>query len=370
MFSFRRSCKSAVPKGLHDKVRILGRSDLRFFAEDSNPALIEEMISLIKKDLSAYNVLAVSGGAGDGAYGAGIMKGWATHGSRPVFRAVSGISTGALIAPLAFLGPEYDHILEWFYTNTSGRDILRYKGPMRVIFGNSFTSNRPLERIIRKIVDRDFLRRIGDEFQKGRKLLIGTADFDSQRLAVWDMGKIAAIGDKDAMDLFCRIVLASTAIPVVFPPVFIDVEADGKRYKEMHLDGGTLTQVFFLYRAVRGIADEAARQGMDVSKIKVNLYVILNGYLAPRWKAVGDNLPSIFQRYLDTMSVAQNRGDLARLFLFAKQLGHDFNMAYIPPSFEPCTDAEFDKTNMNRLFELGRGQAESGYPWMKDMLSV
>jgi hypothetical protein len=261
-------------------------------------------------------------------------------------------------------------VLERFYTRTSAKDILRYKGPLRVILGNSLTSNHPLEKIIRTIVTKDLLRKIAEERSKGRGLYVGTTNFDAQRLVVWNMGKIAAVGNDEAMDLFCRVILASTAIPAVFPPVFIDVQAEGKRYKEMHLDGGALTQVFFLYGALKDLKEMAADRNIDMSQIRIKLYLILNGYLLPRWKAVKDDLISIYGRYNDTQCLAQNWGDLYRLYHFSKEFGHEFNAAYIPRSFKPETEEEFNSGNMNRLFELGYDQAKAGYPWTRAIDSI
>jgi len=375
MFGSGKNAAPMIPRRLQDKTLVLGRDDLRYFAEKSDPALIRDVVSLIEKcptedatgcsdGFREYSMLAVSGGSGDGAYGAGVLNGWSAHGTRPTFKAVTGISTGALIAPLVFLGKEYDHILEKFYTNTSIGDILRRKGPISIIFGNSLASNRPLENTIRSIVTRDFLRKVAAERAKGRGLYVGTTNFYAQRLVIWDMAKIAEIGDRRAVDLFCRIILASTAIPAVFPPVFFDVMAGGKRYREMHVDGGAVAQVFFLYGAMRDFAEELSKREIDRSKLRIRLYVILNGYLSPQWEAVGNNMLSMIKRYIDTLSLAENRGDIGRLYFFAREHGHEFKLAYIPPSFEPENDGEFDKKNMRRLFDLGRKQAEAGYPWV------
>ena len=186
-----------------------------------------------------YPALTLSGGGANGAYGAGLLNGWSEEGSRPVFKIVTGVSTGALIAPMVFLGSEYDGKLKEFYTTISSKDIFKKKGILGIIGGNSLASTKPLAHRIAKGVDESFLQAVADAHSQGRRLYIGTTNLDSQRLVVWDMGAIASSGDKGALELFRKIMLASASIPVIFPPVYIDVEADHPMAEDIVINAKT-----------------------------------------------------------------------------------------------------------------------------------
>ena len=201
--------------------------------------------------------LAISGGGDNGAYTAGLLNGWTAAGTRPEFKLVTGISTGALIAPFAFLGPKYDATLKEVYTTISPKDVLVPRSLLAGFLSDAMADNAPLWALTRKSVTADLLKEIAAEYAKGRFLLIATADLDARRGIIWDMGKIASYGTPQALDLFVSIMIASASIPVGFPPTMIDVEVDGKRYQEMHVDGGIMAQVFVYPASIR-IKEQAA----------------------------------------------------------------------------------------------------------------
>jgi len=374
--------RHVVPRDLQHKTRVIGLSDIRAFGDEPDEAFINDMIQSIKdepRDLfpksydgsTTYPALLLSGGGGNGAYGAGILNGWTAEGSRPDFKIVTGISTGALIASYAFLGSDYDHTLKEFYTKTTSKDIMKKKGPIGVLTGNSFADNKPLEKIIREMIDEELLQEIAEEHIKGRRFYIGTTNLDAQRLVLWNMGKIAlmandlSLGER-AENLFENILLASSAIPAVFPPVFIDVEVDGEMYDEMHVDGGTATQVFFMYGVLKGLRGSAREQGINADKIKINLYIIRNGYISPRWKEVKNSLMPITERALDTLILYQGIGDIFRLHTMTEKTGNDYNLAFIPEDFEFQSKEMFDPEVMGKLYDRGYEQAIHGYPWAKE----
>ena len=210
-------------------------------------------------DLPPAYFLAISGGGDNGAYGAGFLNGWTAAGTRPEFKVVTGISTGALIAPFAFLGPKYDHVLEKVYTTSSQKDIFKKRGIAAWLFGDSMADTRPLASVIESYVTRALLDEIAAEYAKGRILLVGTTNLDSLEPVIWNMTAIAASQDPRAVPLFRSILLASASIPGAFPPVMIDVNLDGAKYQEMHVDGGTIAQVF-LYPPSVSIAGAPKRK--------------------------------------------------------------------------------------------------------------
>ena len=271
---------------------------------------------------------------------------------------VSGISTGALTAPFAFLGSAYDTKLRDIYTTISRRDVLRQNGLLDAfLFNDSLADNEPLRRTIAKYVDQPMLDAIATEYRKGRFLLIGTADLDARRPVIWDIGKIASIGRPEALDLVRKILVASTAIPGFFPPAMIDVEIDGKHYQEMHADGGATTQVFLYPPSLNVRTLGVARER--------RLYVIRNARLDPDWVQVNRAILSIASRAISSLIQTQGMGDLNRIYFTAQRDGFDFNLAYIPKSFTRQLKEPFETAYMQELFDLGYRLAVKGYPWAK-----
>jgi hypothetical protein len=367
------SARHAVPESLLVNARVFGMQDIRAFGGIPSDSFKRDFMALLeqeeKNDPSFFNfkvrrtyaMLAVSGGAANGAYGAGLLSGWSKSGTRPVFQVVTGISTGAIIAPFAFLGSSYDVKLKEFYTKYSTRNVVR----IRIPFTNSFASTRLLERLIEKYFDAKLIKEVAAEYKKGRRLYVGTTNLDAERLVIWDMGKIASIGDAKALMLFHKIILASASIPIAFPPVYLSVEANDKEYDEMHVDGGITKQVFFIYDVLQGFDKALKEKGIDVSRNKYAIYVIRNGYVDPVYKEVPDKLPAIAERTIDSMVTAQSIGDLYQLYLFARESKGDFNLACIPATHIPKAKELFDRVEMRELFNLGFEEAAQGYNWRK-----
>ena len=195
--------------------------------------------------IPAINVLSLSGGGDYGAFGAGFINGWSQSGARPEFKLVTGISTGALIAPFAFLGSEYDSTLKHAYTTVSAKDIYIARW-ISFLWNDAFADSTPLAKLIKRYITKDVLQAMAKAHRQGRRLYIGTTNLDADRLVVWNMGAIANSGEANALKLFRQIILASSSIPGAFPPVMIKVEIDGVSYDEMHVDGGIKAQLFLL----------------------------------------------------------------------------------------------------------------------------
>jgi predicted acylesterase/phospholipase RssA len=305
--------------------------------------------------------LALSGGGDNGAFGAGLLAGWTAAGNRPEFKLVTGISTGALIAPFAFLGSAYDEKLKVLYTDTSAKDILATRWYLAAVTNDAMADTQPLRALLRKHVDRAFLTAIADEYAKGRELWIATTNLDSRVRYIWNMTRIAASQHPSALDLFHSLMIASAAIPGAFPPVMIDVEVGGRRYQEMHVDGGAMAQVF-VYPI--GLDFEALAVEHDAQRVRT-LYVIRNSRLDPDWAQVERRTLSIAARAIASLIHTQGVGDLYRIFLTAQRDGLDFNLAYIPSTFNQPHTQDFDPEYMRPLYALGYAMAASGYPWEK-----
>lgn len=363
-----------VPPELVQKVQIKNMPEVRAMIGEHDTALQENLLESVKQEdpkdypvnfegVKIYPVLALSGGGANGAYGAGLLKGWSKEGSRPVFKVVTGVSTGAIIAPFAFLGKEYDGELEKCYTTMATKDVMANKFPLMMLFSNSLASNAPLEQTINRLVDKKILDRIAVEHRRGRRLFVGTANLDAQRFVIWDMGAIACRGD---VALFQKVILASAAIPIIFPPSVFYVEADGQTYDELHADGGTMTQVFTVYKLLDGMQQAAKGLGINTAKIKSKLYVIRNGYMSPTYKKLKGNLESLAERSFDTIISTQGLGDAYRIYAFSKQGGNDYNLAFIPADFKQDPEEMFDPRVMKELFDRGYADAAGGYKWHKE----
>jgi predicted acylesterase/phospholipase RssA len=308
------------------------------------------------------DLLAVSGGGDNGAFGAGLLCGWTASGTRPVFKEVTGVSTGALIAPFAFLGPDYDKVLREVYTSVKPADIMERRTLLAAINDDGLADNRPLWKLVSKYVDDGFLRRIAEEHRRGRVLLVATTDLDARQPVVWNMGTIAASGSPRALDLFRSILLASAAIPGAFPPTMIRVEAEGKQYEEMHVDGGTSTQVFLYPPRTREVMQS---MGHEVSR-QLRVFIIRNAKLKPTWSPVNRRTIEIAQPAIASLIHTQGIGDLYRIYVTTMKDGVDYNLAYIGAEFTYMNKKEdFDTAYMNALFDYGYKLAERGYPWKK-----
>jgi predicted acylesterase/phospholipase RssA len=305
--------------------------------------------------------LAVSGGGDNGAFGAGLLCGWTERGDRPEWKLVTGVSTGALIAPFAFLGPKYDATLRECYTNVSLEDIAEPRWLFAAVTNDAMADNAPLWRLLSKHVTRELLDAIAAEHDRGRILLVGTTNLDARQPVIWNMTKIAKSKDPRALELFRAVLVASAAIPGAFPPTMIDVEAGGKPYQEMHVDGGTMAQVF-VYPPALHVAERAKAAGFVRER---RVYVIRNSRLDPEWASVERQTLTIAGRSIGSLIHSQGIGDLYRIFVTTQRDGVDYNLAYIPPTFDAPHKEEFDTEYMRALFELGRGMAVKGYPWQK-----
>ena len=316
------------------------------------------------KKYPPMNYLALSGGSNNGAFAAGILCGWAKAGTRPEFSIVTGVSTGALIAPFAFLGPKYDHVLKKEYTTVTSDNIFMsdvWTVLRGVSGGMALVDITPLRKRIDEIITPELFAEIGAEHRKGRRLLIGTTNLEAQRSVIWNIGDIANSGNPKGLELFRKILLASAAVPGIFEPVMLDVTVDGNRYQEIHVDGGVTSQVFlFPLKSSHADRDAFAKAG-----IERNLYIIRNGKITPDYAEMKPRILSLSQRSIETLIKYQGLGDLYRLYAAAERDGINFNLAFIPPKFNEKSQEIFDPVYMSKLFEYGYALNNTGDYWSK-----
>jgi predicted acylesterase/phospholipase RssA len=360
----------AVPVALIDEARIPGIPDARIFLEGDNERLMAHLREVIARKRAALglsaddqipdaHMLALSGGGSDGAFGAGILCAWTDSGTRPEFRVVTGVSTGALIAPFAFLGSEYDEVLRHFYTTMTDRDIFTPRGKLAGLTGDAMTDTGPLRERIAETFTQKELDGIARGYESGRLLFVATTNMDSGRPVIWDLGAIAASGHPSALELTRSILLASASIPVVFPPVMFDVEAGGQRYQELHSDGGAASQVF-IYPAEFNLAEVSKELGLKVNR---SIYVIRNSKLDPPPKEIKRRTMALAGRAVDSLIRTQGVGDIYRMYLESIRDGLRFHLAYIPEEFPNTPASAFDPVYMTALFQHGYDRMKSGTLW-------
>jgi predicted acylesterase/phospholipase RssA len=366
---------TAVPRGRAQAVRLLGIDNARLYlgAESYDLAQREFLSAMarsgdpggITPGLPPFNLLAISGGGDNGAFGAGLLVGWTAAGTRPQFDLVTGVSTGALTAPFAFLGPAYDGQLRAVYTEVERHQILIDRSLLAAVMEDALADNAPLYGTIARYLDRDMLTRIADAYGRGRLLFISTTDLDQQMPVFWNIGAIAASGHPDALDLVRRLLLASAAVPGAFPPQMIDVEVDGRRYQEMHVDGGAVAQAFLYPPPLGVIRQNALREGRPMRV--VNAWVIRNARLDPEWNGIERRVIPIVGRAISTLIAASGYNDAVRLWFQAQRDAVTFRLGFIGPDFNAPHPEEFDQTYMRTLFQYGFERAKAGFVWATEV---
>lgn len=375
---FLQAClprRDAVPPHLTEKAVIPGIPDARYRLDHDLTPFIRDAVESNKREgqaladtgkpndvLPLAHMLAVSGGGDAGAFAAGLIAGWTTHGTRPMFKVVTGISAGALLAPFAFLGPEHDGVIRHVSNAIGPKDIFHSRSVLTRLASDGIADSKPLSRLIAKYVTPQILAQIASEYAKGRILMIGTTDLDSGRPVTWNMGAIAASQAPGAIELFRNIMLASMSIPGAVSPVMIDVEVDGNQFHEMHVDGGVITQVFLYPPSTVTSLSKAAGAPLRLER---QFYVIRNGTLEPQWSGTKRRTLSIGGRAISALIQTQGISDLERIYRMAQQDGADFNLAYIGSDFDFAHERKFDGEYMKRLFDYAYQRSAKGYPWHK-----
>ena len=376
---FLAACSSiprqAVPPGSAARASVDGMTGIRYLVftdPDSVRAMLHDAFMTetpdcydVQSDGSrVYNYLAVSGGGSDGAFGAGLLNGWTRAGDRPSFKVVTGVSTGALIAPFAFLGPKYDETLKKAYTTVDQSRVFVVHSLLSMLWQESLTDTAPLREMVASFIDDKVLADIAVEHAKGRRLLVASTNLDAEEPVIWDLGAIASSKNKKKLQLFRSILVASAAIPAVFPPVMFDVEIDGKRYDEMHVDGGVFFQSFSIGSSINLPMTIRAAHPDFTGKFVQRLYVIRNGRVTPDPKEVPRGLSGIAVRAIGSMFKVSGINDLWRLYLSTIHDEIEFKYVSIPLEYKGTTEEQFNEVEMINQFNYGQKLAEGGINWM------
>lgn len=364
----------AVPVDRTNQASVLGLPNERFFPIYGTEPLAAEFAAAGQRQLRTrglqpdavlpeIKLLAVSGGGENGAFGAGLLCGWSDHGDRPVFDLVTGVSTGALTAPFAYLGTSYDPQLRAVFTETKPSGVLENRFFTAALLNDAMSDNSPLFKTISAYVNEEMLAAIAKGYDDGRLLLIGTTDLDAQQPVIWNVGAIARSGHPRALETIRRIMLASAAIPGAFPPTMFNVILDGQPHQEMHVDGGAFAQAF-LY-PVTMTRQRRVRMAGGIKVVPATAYIIRNGRLDPEWTKVERRTMGIAARAISTMIAASGVNDIMRMYGTTQRDGVGFNLAYIGRDFDQKLPEPFDQGYMRSLFDYGYQRGRRGYDWAK-----
>jgi hypothetical protein len=367
--------RHAVPENLVGKAVVLGMPDIRHYTDKPASLFMRQSLANSFKEegpsdylvdgIKTYPMLILGGGVSNSAYGIGLLKGWSEAGSRPVFKIITGYSSGSIIATATFAGKEYEDRIAKVFTALETKGVVKGSNVLSLLFGDSLFSTKRFAKKIDAVVDEDLLAKVAQEHKKGRRLYVGTTDLDAQGFVLWDMGALASQGGPDSVKMFRKIILASCSFSAMMPPVFFQVEAGGKHYDEMHADGGVIGGIFYIDQLMEEPGSAAAFSGIDLKGFRTRLYILNLCYMSAHSKQVEDNLTAIISRLIETNGASKMAGDTYKIYAYAKERGWDYNLAYIPEDFTPLQKEMFDKPEMKRLFKRGYDDAIHGYKWHK-----
>ena len=365
----RSTRRDPPPVDLVESAVVPGYEHVRVWGDEVSPSFLEGLArkdedvraaaeagrspaSLVKADF-----LAISGGGDQGAFAAGVLSGWAKRGNRPDFEAVTGVSAGALAAPFAFIGSGCDSVLRDVYTRYGARDLYKSRG-LRGYFADAFENNAPMQQMVESYATDRFLDQIAEGYRDGRRLFILTTNLDAQRPVVWDLSAVAASARLDRREMFAKILLASSAVPGIFPPVYFPIiTSNGSAHTEMHVDGGVTAQLIFVPPEAKVIEIE---DRIFPKRRQRNLYVIRNSKIAPEFTYNTPRSLPIIARAFRTMVKYQVIADLARLYKFAQSNNTMFYYCAVPASLGMKARRPFDKKLAQELFASGEHVGSQG----------
>lgn len=366
--------RAAAPESGLNTARPYGidASLIRAWGDRLDPASVEFILATRADSLAKHHAaeiargetiqtdsLSLSGGGPDGAFGAGLMAGWTARGDRPNFQLVTGVSTGAIIALFAFLGPEHDQSLREIYTEYTSKDLVTTTFFSGLTGGTALFDTTGYRQLINDYIDDEIVTKLAAADADGRVLLIGTTNIDASRSVNWNIGAIAASGDPNAKTLIRDIIQASSAIPAAFPPVLIPVEIDGRSYDEMHVDGGATQQVMLFSPELRQ-SELDARAG---AKVERRFWVVINNKLQKTYEPVRPRVLAIAAKAASSLIGGSGSGDVYRIYAVAERDDAKLAVIAIPTDFDAEPTEMFDPVYMSALYQLGYDQGFSGENW-------
>lgn len=363
----------APPHARHTAMHPIGFPDVRYFGDEAPSSLDDEVatfaqrLSAVRKHGDGLNILALSGGGPNGAFGAGVLNGWSQTGTRPEFDIVTGISTGSLIAPFAFLGSQYDENLKRVYTTTSTRQLVRKRFLAGLINGGSLYSTAPMQQVIANELTDAMIDELAAQYDRGRLLLIGTTNMDAERPVIWNVTEIASYRTPEARELVRDVILASASIPILFTPVRFNVTDGTEEFTELHADGG-LTQEIFTYAPELPVRKYLAQAGLSHRDNRV--WVIHNNLINPVYQPQKTGLRDIGERTLSTLIKSQSTGDLLRIAALARRDGFSLRALIMPAKFTEKPKELFETGYMSRLFAVGSAMGGDPNSWGRRLESL
>ncbi len=334
---------------------------VRFPADAVSPwrKLVATAAAAAKARHARTAILALSGGGEDGAFGAGFLVGLDGSGRRPDYAIVTGVSSGALMAPFVFLGPAHDATLKSLFTDGYAAALGKDPSVVDALVGDSLISDDRLGDLVSRFVTRELLDAIAAEHRKGRRLVVVTTDLDSETSMAWDMGAIASDPAPRALDLFRDVLAASATVPALFRPRLIEV-TDGRRsFKEMHVDGGVKRQ---LYAGPDGVVHgKGLAPGID------DVYLVLNNRIDPGLRVTTDTTFGVGGRAVTALLKQEGVENVLAASDYAIRNGAAFHLAAIAP-YVPVKAAgdgrdAFDTNRMRRMYRHGDSLGRSPAPW-------
>ena len=334
-------------------------ADVRFLSTDrasveaKSTAALQQLRSSAKDGM--LRALVLSGGGAGGAFGAGALVGLSRRQARPQYDVVTGVSTGALIAPFAFLGSEWDSQLTEAFTGGRGARM-SVRGLLALPLGASRRS-AALTALVDHYVTPDLIRAVAREASNGRLLWVATTDLDKEETVIWDLGAIAMRGGEPARKLFRDVVVASASIPGVFEPVLIHVQQGGRMYDEMHVDGNVSASLFIAPAAAYfALLDQ---QSLDGARV----YVLINGQIIDAPETTPFKLRPIVARTFSVALKHMSRAQVVAIDQLAEKYRMSVQSTYLPFDYPQYSSADFRASTMRPLFEYGARCARSGRLW-------
>ncbi|MFC6196776.1 patatin-like phospholipase family protein [Ponticaulis profundi] len=338
------------PPAAPTKAEVAGfPSDIRIVGIDPDAAQgVENRLEMLRRASDgSLDFLALSGGGAGGSYGAGVLYGMTVAGHRPQFEVVTGVSTGALIAPFAFLGSDWDDELRAAFATEAASGVMESRG-IGILFNPSFFKGEPLRALVDEFVTKDLISAVAKEAEKGRILMVATTDLDTQQPVYWNLGEIAKRRDDEARDLFKDVLVASASVPGVFPPVMMPVEFEGQVFEEMHVDGGA-TVPFFLGPELWSLWTTA-----DTPLRNANIYIVVNGQVQSPSRSTPVNTVQIIARSFETMLIYASRIAIGEYAALSTKHNMTMHVAFIPTDLAFAGPLDFKADEREKLFDYAR----------------